>query len=111
MRLVNQILLSVAALILIGLEFFWISQNTKVVLFDTEAIQAQLIRQLAEHQASDEQVSHITRQFKNKLQKLLTQYAKQHHVMILDHRVVLAGGEYITDEIANKLGQAMRKGS
>lgn len=111
MRLVHQVLLSGAALILIGLELFWGSPNTKVVLFDTEAIQAQLIRQLAEHQANDEQVSHATRQFKNKLQNLLTQYAKQHHVMILDHRKVLAGGDDITNEIANKLGQAMRNKS
>ncbi|HHT0594809.1 TPA: TrbI F-type domain-containing protein [Legionella anisa] len=111
MRLVHQVLVSVATLILIGLALLWTSTNTKVVLFDTEAIQGQLIRQLAEHQANDEQVSHTTRQFKNKLQKLLTQYAKQHHAMILDQREVLAGGDDITDEIANKLSQAMRKDS
>ncbi|HHF7375953.1 MULTISPECIES: TrbI F-type domain-containing protein [Legionellaceae] len=111
MRLVHQVSLSVVALILIGLELVWTSQNTQVVLFDTEVIQAQLVRQLAEHQANEEQVSHTTRQFKNKLQNLLTQYAKQHHVIILDHRKVLAGGEDITYEIVNKLGQAMRNKS
>ncbi|RUR24252.1 TrbI F-type domain-containing protein [Legionella qingyii] len=111
MRLIHTAIVSAAILFFIGFELYLVSPKIQVVFFDTEAIQAQLIRQLAEHQASDEQVSHTTRQFKNKLQKLLTQYAQQHHVMILNQREILAGGEDITDEIANKLGQAMRKGS
>ncbi|WP_454784009.1 TrbI F-type domain-containing protein [Legionella sp. WA2024007413] len=110
MRLSHTVVVSVVTILFIGLQF-WISPKTNIVLFDSAAIQAQLVRQLAEHQANEKQVSHTTQQIKQKLHLLLTQYAKQHHVIIFDQREVLAGGENITSEIANKLSQTMRKSS
>lgn len=110
MRLIHTAVVSATAMLFIGFQF-WISPKTNIVLFDSAAIQAQLVRQLAEHQVNEKQVSQTTQQIKKNLHMLLTQYAKQHHVLIFDRREVLAGGEDITIEIAKKLSQAMRKGS
>ncbi|QLZ68943.1 hypothetical protein FOLKNPGA_01723 [Legionella sp. PC1000] len=110
MRLIHAVVVSAAVMLFIGLQF-WSSPKTNIVLFDSAAIQAQLVRQLAEHQANEKQVSQTTQQVKKKLHMLLTQYAKQHHVIIFDQREVLAGGEDITAEIANKLSQTMRRSS
>lgn len=110
MRLIHTAVVSASILLFIGLQL-WISPKTNIVLFDSAAIQAQLVRQLAEHQANEKQVSDTTQQIKKKLHRLLTQYAKQHNVLIFDRLEVLAGGKDITVEIAKKLSQAMRKGS
>lgn len=96
-----------AGLLVAGLFYHCRPQN-QVVIFDTKAVQAQLIRQLAEHKASEDQVSVVMVQFKNKLDSLLLDYAKNHHAIILDKGKVLAGGADITDEISMKLAQSMR---
>lgn len=85
--------------------------KSEVVVFDSEAIKGQLIRQLAELHASDEQVRRATEQFKNKLHQVLTRYANRHQVMVVDASMRLAGGLDATQDIANELSRLMREKS
>ncbi|HHI9467515.1 TPA: TrbI F-type domain-containing protein [Legionella anisa] len=108
MRLIPILLSSAVVLLFIGIVVYCIQPKTKIVLFDVEVIQAQLIRQLAEHQVADEHVQRTTLKFKEALQRVLTQYAKRHDVVILDRHGALAGGEDITGALTYDLSRAMR---
>jgi hypothetical protein len=66
---------------------------------------------LAEHQATDEQIERATQRFKGALNTVLTRYARQKHVVILNKNLMLAGGADITHEIAGLLSADMRKKS
>ena len=98
-------------LVFIGIIFYRALPKNQVVLLDSHALRSQLIRQLAEHHATDAQVSASTQQFKNKLGELLTHYATQNKVVILERSQVLAGGKDITLTLKEDLAKAMRTAS
>lgn len=74
-------------------------------------MRGQLIRQLAELKATDEQVARTTRRFNDSLNTVLAHYAKRHQVVVLDQKSTVAGGTDITHEIANQLSVVMRNKS
>lgn len=82
-----------------------------VVSFDEAAIKAQLIAQLAQKKLSDEQIGLISQKFKERLSKVLNNYASQKQVVIVNASLVVAGGKDITKTIAKELSQAMREAS
>jgi conjugal transfer pilin signal peptidase TrbI len=108
MRLIHVMLASSLALIIWGMKCS-LGATSKVVLFDNQAIQGQLIRQLAQHQASEEQVARISYHFKGALNQILKEYALRHDAVILERPSVLAGGTDITNEISNELSRVMGK--
>lgn len=74
-----------------------------VVTFDLKQVRSQLIRQLAEHQVSDEKAVVATQIFKRRLNETLATYAKKHHQIIIDKTYVLAGATDITPQIMTLL--------
>lgn len=96
--------------IILGASVYLMRPIETVVFFDAQVLKAELIRQLAEHKASSEQIGRTAERFKESLKTLLAQYATKHSVVIFERHMVLAGGRDITLEIASELSQAMRKG-
>lgn len=92
-----------------GIAAYFISSQRRVVYFNVSAIKANLIHQLAIHQASDEQVNATTQRFRKNLEEVLHQYARRHDVMIIDSQFVIAGGKDVTSQITKDLSLAMRE--
>lgn len=111
MRLIHLVSALGLAVFITGIAFYCMKPKTEVVLFDAEAIKGTLIRQLAERKATDAQVSSATKKFTDSLNVVLTHYAKQHGVVILNRHLALAGGEDVTEQIASELSRAMREDS
>lgn len=109
MRLIFLLVFVVAAFI--GIAFYCIKPQEHIVLFNKEALQGQLIRQLAEHQATAAQVELATSRFNDSLSQLLTSYAKRHGVVILERKIAFAGGTDITSKLTAELSELMRKKS
>lgn len=79
-----------------------------VVSVDIKKINAELIKELAKKNATEEQVKRVTLKFKKNLDKTITAYAKKHHVTILDTKNVVAGKHDVTEQIILKLSENMR---
>ena len=79
-----------------------------VVTFDYQRVRGQFIQQLALHQVSDADVKSKNIRFKQSIQSVQTAYAQQHHVMILSHAQVLAGGKDVTELLMPLIATAMR---
>lgn len=109
MRLICLLVFVVSASI--GMTLYSVKPQERVVLFNKEALQGQLIRQLAEHQATAVQVELATRRFNDSLGQLLTSYAKHHGVVILERKIAFAGGTDITSKLTAELSELMRKKS
>lgn len=110
-RIHTACLSSISILIVCSLVWTWIGYKSTVVLFDIQKIQGQFIQQLALHKASDAQVANASIQFKTVLQKTLRAYSQKQNVIILEKKMVLAGGYDVTNEVADQLAQAMRASS
>jgi type-F conjugative transfer system protein TrbI len=106
-----KLILSIGTFLIVGIIFYCLFPKTQVVVFDTKTVQAQLIRQLAEHKASEEQVRQAILKYKNSLHDVLTQYAKRHDVVILEQATVLSGGNDITSQLLHELSLAMKSKS
>ncbi|MFT4058935.1 MAG: TrbI F-type domain-containing protein [Legionella sp.] len=91
----------------LGLGSLW-SPRTEIVLFDSHRVHAQLIRQLALHQASDVQIAKTSQKLKKMLPQIINEYALNHHVLIIEKQHVLSGGVDVTSQLINELSQAMR---
>jgi conjugal transfer pilin signal peptidase TrbI len=96
------------ALLSLSVAFYAVTSKCTVVFFDKEATQGQLIRQLAERRATNEQVAQVIHRFNDALNHALARYGRRHHAIILDKKNVLAGGEDITPEIVNELSDVLR---
>ncbi len=79
-----------------------------LVVFDVTHVQSLLIRQLAEHEASDEKAMLAAQALKHSLNKVLGDYAKKHHVVIVDKAYLLSGAEDVTSTILPELSHSMR---
>lgn len=88
--------------VLIGLFWFW-PHSSSIVTFNATEVRGKFIRQLAEHRASVEQVSKRSHAFKHRLNAVLAEYARSHHVVIVDSQSVLAGSKDITADILLRL--------
>lgn len=108
MRLIHLVVAIVATFLIVGVAVYCLKPKACVVLFDAEIIKGRLIRQLAERKATDAQVSSATKKFNDSLSTVLTHYAKQHRVVVINRNMALAGGEDVTEQIANELSRAMR---
>ena len=97
----SGILLSFCA-VLMGLFWFW-PHSTSIVTFNATEVRGKLIRQLAEHKASIDQASKASTAFKHRLNSVLTEYARSHHVVIIDSQSVLAGTKDVTADILRGL--------
>lgn len=91
----------------LGLGSFW-SPRTQVVLFDSHRVHAQLIRQLALHQATDAQIAKASQKLKKILPKVINGYALKHHVLIIEKQLVLSDGVDVTSQLMNELSKTMR---
>lgn len=107
MRLIHLAVAQVLALVLIGMAFYASYPKTYVVLFDNDALKGTLIRQLAERNATDAQVTSATKKFNDSLTAVLTHYAKRYGVVVINKNIALAGGEDVTEQIASELSHAM----
>ena len=105
MQLKNWRAWAVGLVIAAVLAILW-PHDTAIVSFDQLKVRGQLIRQLAEHHASNEQVTLISTAFKRRLNQVLIDYAAMHHVVIVDNKLILAGSTDITDAIMLKLGKS-----
>ena len=85
------------------------SQAQKVVSFNQTFIKGQFIKQLAIHKVPEEKIVSKTNQFKNALHKALNEYAKQHHVVIIDSNSALANVPDVTSKVAVLTTKLMRK--
>ena len=93
--------------VLIGVVCLW-PHTTPIVTFNAVEVRGKFIRQLAEHAASDEQVLRASTAFKYRLNAALTEYAKAHHVVIVDSNTVLAGSKDITTKLLLLLSHGKR---
>ena len=109
MRLIHLVPALGLVVLITGSTFYCMKPKTCVVLFDAEAIKGTLIRQLAERNATQAQIISATKKFNASLSGVLTQYAKQHGVVVLNKNRVLAGGKDVTEQIASELSRAMRE--
>lgn len=91
----------------LGVGGVW-NSGPQVVLFDTDQVQAQLIRQLALHQATDAQIANASKKLKRILPKVINEYATKHHVLVIEKHRVLGGGVDVTSELMLMLSTAMR---
>ncbi|KTD47795.1 TrbI F-type domain-containing protein [Legionella quateirensis] len=111
MRLIQVVVMCLAATMFIVCGLWLKSPKNTVVCFDIQKIQGQFIRQLAAHNASETQVTRSTLQFKSLLQKTLQNYSQKNKIIVLDSKFHLAGGIDVTEAIANELAFAMSKSS
>ncbi len=102
-------ILSVAAFCL-SLIFFFRAPYA-VVTFDEKEIRGLLVRQLAEHAASNEQALAASARLKKHLSQTLADYATAHHVVVVDSHAILAGKRDITREVISLLSKASRGAS
>lgn len=93
--------------VLISVVCLW-PHDTLIVTFNAAEVRGKFIRQLAEHAAADEQVAKASVAFKYRLNAALTEYAKAHHVVIVDSNTVLAGSKDITTELLLLLSHGKR---
>ncbi|STX41113.1 F pilus extension/retraction protein TrbI Inner membrane protein [Legionella donaldsonii] len=101
---------SVAALALMAV-LFWIREE-RVAVFDKKALTKHFITQLAEHRVKDEKISETTLKFKRALRESLDFYRASHpHQLVLRKEAVAFGGADITDTIAGRVAQTMKRAS
>lgn len=79
-----------------------------VATFDLQRVKGQFIHQLALHHADQHAVTSSSALFKQKLQHVLDDYAREKRVVILDGGQVLSSGKDVTDAIIPRLARAMR---
>ena len=113
--------LSKKGLIYIGMFIFftiyniaWIvlpPKNIHVVVMNNEDLMQQFVRQLSMHTLSDNELKEKTERFTLTLKQVLSDYANTHHVLILDQKNVLSGGENVTLVIADRVAKQMRGGA
>lgn len=108
--------LKLAGMLLITLTLFsggWmmslLCRQTPVVFVDVNALKGRLIRQLAERELSETQSKAVIARMRDALPRALAQYAREHHVIVLEREALLAGGQSVTDEVAHLLAAAMRE--
>ncbi len=89
-------------LMTLGLVYL-MTPSVSIVTFNAHEVQGKLIRQLAEHAASDDQVQKMNMAFKQHLNQVLSEYARSHHVVIMESRSVLAGAKDVTSELLRQL--------
>ncbi|HHF7365622.1 TPA: TrbI F-type domain-containing protein [Legionella bozemanae] len=111
MRLIHLALVFSLLILVSGSAFYYGTSRSPIVFLDKEAIQGQVIRQLAELNANESQVKRTTRRFSDALNYVLTQHAKNNKTVILGKNCVLAGGVDITNEVTFELSELMRKKS
>ncbi|STX55691.1 F pilus extension/retraction protein TrbI Inner membrane protein [Legionella beliardensis] len=111
MRLILPAIVLVLVVLLVSMTLYTLKPSERIAFFNKEAVYGQLIRQLAERKATEAQVAQTTRRFHAVLSQTLAHYTKRHQVVILDQKLVLAGGLDVTTEVTAELSQAMRKAS
>lgn len=100
----KSMLALMVVLFLLSFVMLWpIPKKPGVATFDLNQVRSQLIRQLAEHQVSEEKAVVTTQVFKRRLNETLAAYAKKHHQIIIDKAYVLAGATDITPQIMTLL--------
>lgn len=109
MRLNLYVFNGIAMFLLVVLVVWSNAGKRQVVSFDRQKIQAQFIRQLAQHNASEQQATRAASHFKKLLQQSLNQYSQKNKAIIFDKSLVLAGSKDVTDSIAEELASLMRK--
>lgn len=101
--------LSGLAIALLATVFFALQKpRESVVTFELQRVKGQFIHQLALHHANQQAVTTSSASFKQKLQHVLDDYAREKGVVILDGKQVLSSGKDITEEIIPRLARAMR---
>lgn len=84
-----------------------VMQTQKIAYVDVKAIESHFIRQLAEHQVTEDQAQIAAKKFKTVLQRILQDYSIRHHTVLLAQNV-LAGSEDMTQTLEAEIAQAMR---
>lgn len=111
MTTINKVM-SVAVFMLVLIAgLFWIREE-KVGVFDEQALTKHFITQLAEHRVQDEKISETTLKFKRALRESLDYYRASHpHQLVFKKEAVAFGGADITDTIAGRVAQTMKRAS
>lgn len=81
----------------------------KLVTFNPDKLYQPFVLQLSQHQLSDEKIFKKTQEFRKNLNLSLAEYAKKHHVVILEQKQVLAGGQDISNEILRLISKRVQK--
>ena len=108
MKMIHIVVTLGLAFFVLNIACYCLKPKAEVVLFDAETIKGRLIRQLAEHKASDLQVNMATKKFNDALSSVLKKYAMHHGVVVINKNIALAGGKDVTAQITSELSDAMR---
>ncbi|WP_131784015.1 TrbI F-type domain-containing protein [Legionella gresilensis] len=111
MRLISLAALAFLVITITAIPFYGLSPRETLVFLNKEKIEGQFIRQLAELNAAEAQVRRTTRRFNSALNQVLNAYASRHHVIIIERKLMLAGGLDITDDITAEVSGLMRQQS
>jgi type-F conjugative transfer system protein TrbI len=97
--------LSVLACVFSGIS----SHQASVVTFDKKVLVGRFVGQLSALSLPDDAMRVKTDAFGRALTVSLSDYAKHHHVLILDKKQVLSGQNDITPDIARDVARHMRR--
>lgn len=109
MRLYGLACCLTLAVLILSVTFYCVRPKGTAVFLNHEALYGEFIRQLAELNATKEQIESTTRRFNDALNQVVTQYAEINHAVILRELSVLAGSRDITDEVRLQLSEVMRE--
>lgn len=103
--------LALLLLAFMGLKHGWFLQASTAV-FDEKALTKHFITQLAERHVKNQKINETTLKFKRALRESLDFYRASHpHQLVLRKETVAFGGADITDTIAGRVAQTMKRAS
>lgn len=76
---------------------------------NNDALMREFVAQISRHKLSDDVLLNKTQTFAQALKEVLADYAVNEHVLIMDKKNTLSGGEDVTLKIQALVGEKMRR--
>jgi len=76
---------------------------------NNDALMSEFVAQISRHKLSDDVLLNKTQTFAQALKDVLANYAANQHVLIMDKKNILSGGEDVTLKIQALVGEKMRR--